>query len=159
MRQRLPLSVMSRVRCRAVLLGMVVVLAAGCQTVITLPATLVTSGIAYPDLFTVVERTVDGEGYPIRLRNLQAGTIESDWRYGTSLREFRGPSRQRVIASINPEGSGWVVNLRVLEEVLEKGGLLATHPQESEDWEPIPDNFDQAEMLVARINATLRYGS
>jgi hypothetical protein len=112
-------------------------------------------GISYPTLYNQVLTTVDSEGFVVRHRFPEAGRLESDWIYGTSQRRVRGPSRRKVFAVIEPDErpDGFVVRLRVAEEVVRKGGLLATNVRASEDWEPFDDNFDDAELLMAKLVA------
>jgi hypothetical protein len=114
-------------------------------------------GISYPSLYAVVLSTVDAEGYAVPLRDPQTAELHSDWIYGTSRSVVRGPSRRRVHAELEPVGEdGWRVRLRVEEQVIRKGGMLATNVRESENWEEFEDNFDDAEYLMAKIAALLR---
>ena len=113
-------------------------------------------GISYPSLYGVVLSTFDAEGYVVRDRNPSAPRLESEWVYGTSMRMVRGPSRRRAHAEIKSVGdSQWLVRVRVEEEVVRKGGMLATNVRESENWEEFDDNFDDAEYLMAKIAALL----
>jgi len=115
--------------------------------------------VTYPVLYNLVLTTVDAEGFTVRKREPQSGRIESDWVYGTSQRSVRGPSRRKVIALIEPvEDEDFRVSLRVAEEVIRKGGLLATNVRESDDWEEFDDNFDDAEYLMAKISALIKAG-
>ena len=50
------------------------------------------------------------------------------------------------------------VALRVAEEVIRKGGLLATNVRAWDDWEEFDDNFDDAEYLMAKIQALVQAG-
>ena len=115
--------------------------------------------ISYPVLYNVVLSTIDAEGFTVRKREPQKGRIESDWVYGTSQRLVRGPSRRKVFAVIEPvDRRVFRVAVRVAEEVIRKGGLLATHVRASEDWEEYDDNFDDAEYLMAKIAALIEAG-
>lgn len=113
--------------------------------------------ISYDALFSVVATTIDGEGFPVRRRNTVTGEIETDWVYGTSLREVRGPSRRKVYArvEIDEATGGFVVKLRVAEEVLRKQGELATHIRNMRGWEKYGDNWDDAAFLMAKLGALL----
>jgi len=112
--------------------------------------------VSYASVYNIVLTTVDAEGYAVRNRQVNTGEISSAWVYGTSQRAVRGPSRRRVHARVEPDGErSWLVRLRVEEEVVRKGGLLATQVRESDNWEPYEDNFEDAEYLIARIAALL----
>ena len=113
-------------------------------------------GISYPSLYTAVLTTLDAEGFLVRERDPQTPELHSDWVYGTSQRNVRGPSRRRVHTEITDEGGEiWRVRVRVEEQVVRKGGMLATNVRESENWEDYEDNFDDAEYLMAKISALL----
>ena len=113
-------------------------------------------GISYPSLYGVVLSTFDAEGYPVRERDPSVANMKSDWVYGTSMRMVRGPSRRRAHAELRSVAEGqWLVRVRVEEEVVRKGGMMATNVRESENWEPFDDNFDDAEYLMAKIAALL----
>jgi len=116
------------------------------------------AGLTYEALFGVVTSTIDGEGFAVRRHDPSTGTIETDWAYGTSLREVRGPSRRKVHArvEIDEASGGFRVRLRVAEEVLRQRGELATHVRESTDWEGYADNWDDATYLMAKLTALLR---
>jgi len=113
--------------------------------------------ISYQNLYAVVQTTIDAEGFPARIRDVQKGRIESDWVYGNSNSKVRGPARRKVFAQINPlpDDAGYVVRLRVAEEVIPRGGLLEMSPRDSDKWEPFEDNYDSAEYLMAKIAALL----
>jgi hypothetical protein len=114
-------------------------------------------GISYSVLYNVVLTTVDAEGYTVRTRDPQKGSFESEWVYGTSQRVVRGPSRRKVYARIEPDPvEGYLVRLRVAEEVIRKGGMLAVNVRESDDWEGFEDNYEDAEYLMARLVALVR---
>ncbi len=131
-------------------------LLAGCSALEERWAEARFAGISYPALYGVVLTTVDADGFAVRDRNPQTAAIHSEWVYGTSQSVVRGPSRRRVHALIEPvEGDAFMVRLRVEEEVVRKGGMLATNVRESENWEPFEDNFDEAEYLMAKIAALL----
>ena len=116
-------------------------------------------GISYPSLYGVVLSTFDAEGYPVRERDPSVADLQSDWVYGTSMRMVRGPSRRRARAELRSAGEGqWLVRVRVQEEVVRKGGMLATNVRESENWEEFEDNFDDAEYLMAKISALIKAG-
>ena len=116
-------------------------------------------GISYPSLYGVVLSTFDAEGYPVRERDPSVANMKSDWVYGTSMRMVRGPSRRRAHAELRSVAEGqWLVRVRVEEEVVRKGGMMATNVRESENWEPFDDNFDDAEYLMAKIQALVQAG-
>ncbi len=144
--------------CRGSLLLAVLLpalLATGCATQPERWAESRFLGLSLPALQSVALTTVSSEGYPVRPRDQRPGGFTSDWLYGTSQLAVRGPSRRRVIAEIVPDGGGLLLRLRVEEHVVVKGGMLAMHVRESEDWEPFPDNFDAAEFLVAKVSSLL----
>jgi len=131
-------------------------LLAGCTSVGERWAEAGFEGISYPSLYGVVLSTFDAEGYAVRERDPSAATLESDWVYGTSMRMVRGPSRRRAHAEIKSVREDmWLVRVRVEEEVVRKGGMMATNVRESENWEAFDDNFDDAEYLMAKIAALL----
>jgi len=135
---------------------LVLLLLAGCASVNERWAEARFEGISYPSLYGVVLSTFDAEGYSVRERDPSAATLESDWVYGTSMRVVRGPSRRRAHAELKSVSEGqWLVRVRVEEEVVRKGGMLATNVRESENWEDFEDNFDDAEYLMAKIAALL----
>ncbi|MHC4846457.1 MAG: hypothetical protein ACYTCU_09890 [Planctomycetota bacterium] len=115
-------------------------------------------GLSYEALFGVVASTIDGEGFAVRRHDTTTGEIETDWAYGTSLREVRGPSRRKVHARVEIDDAtgGFRVRLRVAEEVLRQRGELATHVRDSTDWERYSDNWDDATYLMAKLTALLR---
>ncbi|MHC5212299.1 MAG: hypothetical protein ACYTG2_16400 [Planctomycetota bacterium] len=114
-------------------------------------------GVSYSVLYNVVLTTVDAEGFVVRYRDPQKGAFESEWVYGTSQRVVRGPSRRKVYARIVREADDrYMVRLRVAEEVVRKGGLMAVGVRESEDWEPFEDNYEDAEYLMAKLVALVR---
>lgn len=113
-------------------------------------------GVSYPSVYGVVVATVSSEGFAVPERDPQTGEVHSDWVYGTSRSVVRGPSRRRVHATIRPEGDAACrVRLRVEEQVIRQGGLLATNVRESDNWEDWEDNFDDAEFLLAKMSALL----
>ena len=133
-----------------------VLLLAGCATVGERWAEAGFQDISYPSLYGVVLSTFDAEGFVCRDRDGQAAELNSDWVYGTSMRVVRGPSRRRAHAEIKAVGEGkWLVRIRVEEQVVRKGGMLATNVRESENWEDYDDNFDDAEYLMAKVAALL----
>lgn len=112
--------------------------------------------LSFTSLYTVVVDLLDAEGFDVRSRDPDTGTIESSWLYGTSRREVRGPSRRKALVRIEPgPNDSWIVRVRVAEEVVRKAGLLATRVRESDDWEAIGDNFEDAEYLAAKMRALL----
>jgi len=144
----------------ALLLLPLLLLSAGCSSTPERWAETTVSDVGYSNLYNLVLSTIDAEGFTARKREPQTGHIESDWVYGTSQRLVRGPSRRKVFAVIEPlEGDSFRVAVRVAEEVIRKGGLLATHVRESEDWEEYDDNFDDAEYLMAKISALVQAAS
>ena len=113
--------------------------------------------ISYPALYQVVVTTLGAEGYTVRNFDAQTAKLESEWVYGTSQRQVRGPSRRRVHVEITPleVDRSFLVRIRVEEEVIRKGGMLATNVRESEDWEPFDDNYDDADYVIAKLAALL----
>jgi hypothetical protein len=115
--------------------------------------------ITFTNLYHAVADMLDAEGYAVGVRNPGQGMIESEWQYGISLREIRGPARRKVFAHIEAGGAEqpgqWVVRVRVAEEVIVKGGMMATDVRHSDDWEEHGDNYDEAELLAAKIRALL----
>ena len=112
--------------------------------------------ISYPALYQVVVTTLGAEGYVVRNFDAQTAKLDTEWVYGTSQRQVRGPSRRKVIALIEPvEDEDFRVSLRVAEEVIRKGGLLATNVRESDDWESFDDNYDDADYVIAKLAALL----
>ena len=133
-----------------------VLLLAACSSVREQWAEATLTSISYPALYGVVLSTVDSRGFPVRERDPHTGEIHSEWVYGQSRAAVRGPARQRVHASIEPQpGDAFLLRLRVEQEVVRKGGMLATNVRESENWEPYEDNFDEAEILMGKIAALL----
>lgn len=114
-------------------------------------------GLSYTSVYSLVATTLDSEGWDVRERDIESGTLVTDWRHGPSHREFRGPTRLKVHAEIEPYDGGCRVGLRVQSEVLAKGGVLAYNPRESDDWEPVDDDFDRAEVLLARVRSLVRW--
>lgn len=130
---------------------------AGCLGTPPLWAELTFDGLAYDNLWVVVIDLLDSEGFHVKVGDPGSGRIESEWLYGTSVREVRGPSRRKAMVQISNrlDGPGWVVRLRVREEVIRKGGMRATQVRDSADWEEWHDNWDDAEFLAAKIRARL----
>jgi hypothetical protein len=147
---------MSALRILA-LVALASLLATGCSTTQERWAEAAYENLSFSSLYNVVVTTVHTEGYPVVKRDPGAGTIESDWVYGLSNSVVRGPARRKVFAEIEPlDGvDGYRVRLRVSEEVIPKGGLLATNPRASEGWEEWDDNFDIAEYLMTKIETLL----
>ena len=114
-------------------------------------------GYSYSSVYSLVATTLDSEGWDVRERDIEAGTLVTDWRHGPSHREFRGPTRLKVHAEIEPYPGGCHVGLRVEAEVLVKGGILAGDARNSDDWERVEDDFDRAEVLLARIRSLVRW--
>lgn len=132
---------------------------AGCSSTPERWAETRVNDVTYSVLYNLVQTTIDAEGFIVRKREPQTGRIESDWVYGTSQRRVRGPSRRKVFAVIEPiENDDFRVAVRVAEEVIRKGGLLATNIRASDDWEEFDDNFDDAEYLMAKIAALIQAG-
>lgn len=111
--------------------------------------------ISYAALYQVVSTTVSAEGFGLGASDPGAGRLETDWAYGTSMREVRGPSRRKVVAEFSALDEGWLVRMRVREEVLRKQGLLAHNIRDRDDWETWHDNLDDAEFLAAKLKALL----
>jgi hypothetical protein len=136
---------------------LVVLLLTGCASQPERWAEAVFDDISYPALYGVLVTTVDAEGFAVRDRDPQTAEMHSEWVYGTSRRVVRGPARRRVHATIEElDVRSFRVRLRVEEEVVRKGGMLATNVRESENWEPFEDNFDDAEYLMAKMDALLQ---
>lgn len=112
--------------------------------------------VEYNALLLVIGSTIEGEGFDVVRTDPGDGTVETDWAYGTSQRQVRGPSRRKVLADVTPGDEGYDVRLRVREEVIRKLGLMATDVRRSDDWEPFPDNIDDAEFLMTKLQALLR---
>lgn len=121
-------------------------------------------GIGFGNLFRSVSDLLGAEGYPVWREDPVAGRIETEWKYGESVHEVRGPSRSKVFAHVAPgfvekEGEPprpvWVVRVRVAEEVIRKGGMLARNERESSAWEEYRDNFERAEFLAEKIRTLL----
>jgi hypothetical protein len=144
-------------RAMRLLLPLALLLLPACSALTERWAEATFHDLSYPSLYAVVLSTVDAEGYAVTQRDPQTAELHSDWIYGTSRSVVRGPSRRRVHARMEPAGEGaWRVRLRVEEQVIRKGGMLATNVRESENWEEFEDNFDDAEYLMAKIAALLR---
>ena len=112
--------------------------------------------ISYGALFSQVVTTLGNEGYTVREMNAQTAKVDSDWVYGTSQRTVRGPSRRKAHAEITQLADrAFEVRIRVEEEVIRKGGLLATQVRDSDDWEEFEDNYDDADYLIAKLAALL----
>ena len=114
--------------------------------------------LSYQNLFEQTADTIGGSGYRLLKLDASKGSMESDWQYGTSVREIRGPSRRKVFATIGAadEAGVYEVRIRVEEQVIRRGGILARQVRESEDWEDWKDAYDEAEYLVARLGALLQ---
>ncbi len=117
--------------------------------------------VEYNTLMTVIGATVEGEGYAVVKVDPGTGIVETEWTYGTSQREVRGPSRRKVLAEVESAPSkegvpGYSVRVRVREEVIRKLGLMATDVRRSDDWEPFPDNRTDAEFLMTKFQALMR---
>jgi hypothetical protein len=112
--------------------------------------------LTFYSLYQTVLDLVEAEGYQVLMRNSGEGTIETEWQTGISLREVRGTSRQKVHVDIQgTEVDGFIVAIRVQEQVIRKGGLLGLGLNQERDWEDFPDNFDEAERLAAKVRALL----
>jgi len=121
-------------------------------------------GLSFQNLYHSLIDLMEVEGFHVLHRNPGAGTFLTEWLPGISRREVRGPSRRRVhvrIEEIEDDTSteedegAYLVNLRVEEQIIRKGGMLNTGMRPNDDWEAFPDNFDDAEYLVAKIRAML----
>jgi len=138
-------------------LALVLLLLAGCSSFEERWAEARFEDVSYPSIYGVVLATVSAEGYAVPERDPQAGEVHTDWIYGTSRSVVRGPSRRRVHAEIAPLAErAFRVRLRVEEQVIRQGGLLATNVRESDNWEEFDDNFDDAEYLLAKMNSLLQ---
>lgn len=114
--------------------------------------------ITYANLYLSVIDVLDARGYGVSKRDPSLGQIESDWVYGTSVRQVFGPSRRKAVVEIERIDAAadiYEVRVRVREEVIRKAGLRATHLRESDDWEEWEDSFDDAEHLAAMLRALL----
>ncbi|GEM_PF-2314908 len=129
----------------------------GCLSTPELWAEMSFDGLAYDNLWVVVIDLLDSEGFHVITGDPGSGSLESEWLYGTSVREVRGPSRRKAVVEISNrlEAPGWKVRLRVREEVIRKGGMRATQIRDSAEWEEWHDNWDDAEFLAAKIRARL----
>ena len=129
----------------------------GCLATPELWAEVSFDGLAYDNLWVVVIDLLDSEGFHVTAGDPGSGALESEWLYGTSVREVRGPSRRKAMVEISErlQSPGWKVRLRVREEVIRKGGMRATGLRESTDWEEWHDNWDDAEFLAAKMRARL----
>lgn len=132
-------------------------LSLACSTTPERWAVLTFERLSYQNLFEQVADTIDGSGYRIAKLDPSAGTLESDWQYGQAVREIRGPARRKVHAQLIAAKDGsFVVRVRVQEEVIRRGGLLATQIRQSEDWEEWKDDYDEAAYIAARLGALLQ---
>ena len=142
----------------AALLLLFVVLSPACESEKARWAALELNDISFADLYLSVIDVLDSHGYAVASRDPNAGTIESDWIYGTSVRQVFGPSRRKALVEVTPSPRGegsFSVRVRIREEVMRRLGLRATHIRESDDWEEWKDNFDEAEYLAAKLRALL----
>lgn len=150
---------MSQPARRAVLLLAAVLLCLpACSTVKERWAALELHEIAFSNLYLSVLDVLDAQGFPVQRRDPQAGTIESDWLYGTVVRQVYGPSRRKVFVEIVPSErviDGYTVRIRVVEEIIRRAGTRASRVRESKDWEEWEDNFDDAEFLATKVRALL----
>jgi hypothetical protein len=143
-------------RAMRLVMALTLLLLASCSAVNARWASAQFTGIAYPTLFGAVTMTIQAEGYEVPATDAQTAKIDSAWVYGTSQRVVRGPSRRRVHADIEAIADrSFRVRMRVEEEVIRKGGMLATNVRESKDWESFEDNYDDAEYLMAKLSALL----
>ena len=113
--------------------------------------------LGYQNLYHAILDLLEVEGFHVVRRDPREGTIESEWLLGISRREVRGQSRRRCHVDIEAKGEGeYVVRIRVEEQVVRKAGLLGNAARfDEDDWEPFPDNFDDAEYLVYKVRALL----
>lgn len=113
--------------------------------------------LSYQNLFASVLDMLELEGYLVHMQLPDTGEIDTDWLRGISRREVRGPSRRKAHIEIKPlEGPRqFVVRIRVEEEIIRKGGMLARENAKESEWEPFPDNFEDAEYLAAKLRALL----
>ncbi|MCB9899428.1 MAG: hypothetical protein H6825_15585 [Planctomycetes bacterium] len=147
--------------CTILLLG---ALASGCATSSERWAEVRFQDVSYLNLYRAVADVLGSEGYPVKREDPVEGLIETEWRYGESVREVRGPSRTRAFVTIEPSEIEredqdplpvTLVRVRVPEEVIRKGGLLARNERNSEDWEEYKDDFERAEFLAEKIRILL----
>ena len=145
-----------RLRSRAWLVGLALLVVACSITEKRRWAEARFEGLSFSVLYASVADLFEAEGFDVTIRDASGGIVESEWAYGTSRREVRGPSRRKAIAEVEKLAPGvYVVRVRVAEEVIRKGGLLATKLRDSDDWETFPDNFEDAEYLAAKLRAML----
>lgn len=118
--------------------------------------------LSYPNLFRSIADVLASEGFPPAGEDTSEGTLETEWQYGTSVREVRGASRRKVFVVIEEQPATadaqnadvtWIVRLRVAEEVKRKSGLLDR--SEHGEWEEYRDNFEDAELLAEKVRALL----
>jgi hypothetical protein len=143
-------------RAMRLLAALTILLVTGCSSVNARWASAQFTGISYGALFGAVTTSIAGAGFAVGDADAQSAHVDTDWVYGTSQRVVRGPSRRRVHAVIEPVADRtFNVRMRVEEEVIRKGGMLATEIRESKDWESFEDNYDDAEFMMAKLAALL----
>ncbi len=114
--------------------------------------------LSYQNIYSSVLDMLELEGFGVSRRLPDEGRIETEWFTGDSRREFRGPSRRRVHVEIRRKerDDGYVVRMRVQEQVVPKGGTLGGGQRFREsDWEDFPDSFEDAEYMAAKLRALL----
>jgi hypothetical protein len=143
-------------RAMRLVAALTLLLLASCSSFSERWATASFSNISYGALFSTVVNTLGNEGYSVRDVDAQTAKVQSEWVYGTSQRQVRGPSRRKAHAEFTPLGEReFQVRIRVEEQVIRKGGMLATQVRESDDWEAYEDNYDDADYLIAKVAALL----
>lgn len=139
------------------ILAFVALLTAGCASSKERWAEVRMQELSFQNLYSSVLDMLELEGYSVHMRLPDTGEIETAWLNGISKREVRGPSRRKVHVVIEPEEGPrlFVVRMRVEEQIIRKGGMLASGTNQDDDWEAFPDNFEDAEYLAAKLRALL----
>ncbi len=132
-------------------------LAVGCASTRERWAEVTMHDLGYQNLYHSVLDLLELEGFYVILRLPDTGRIESEWFRGDSRREVRGPSRRKVHVEIERKKGerAYVVRLRVQEQIIRKGGMLAIDTRDESLWEDYPDSFGDAEFLAAKLGALL----
>ena len=111
--------------------------------------------ISFPSLHGTVITVLETEGFPVRMRDPTNGNIESEWVYGQASGSVRAASRRSAMVEILPENGILSVRIRVREEIIRTGGMLAARIRDSDEWEEADDNMDDAEFLATKLRILL----